>query len=228
MTHKFIARKIKEEELSVKYEFVLESGEPNEGLLRTVFGEYIEEPMLKRGELGQSFVMIGQCPLLSGMMHFSTEEDIANNRIYFSVASQQLKNKVVSVVEEEEDVMHLKMSDGVIVRLKNATDRAIPQIFFLLMLVDILDGMVIEVDIADYYPNCSNCCMNVSNLKKYIKLANEKIIKVVEGKQGCFFDYSQFDVGKKKVECGNFIRSKNPDIRELLETLSVFSEIENF
>lgn len=227
MTHSFRCTKVEEEELSVKFEFALESGKADEGLLRTVFGEYIEESILMKSQAGQSFITIGQCPLMDKMMHYSVEEKIKDDKIKFSISSQLFKNKVVQTVEEGESIMHLMMPDGTVIMLKNATDRAIAQIFYSITLVDILDGMLVTVNIEDYYPNCGNCCINKCNLDKYIKLATEKVRNYYEGKTGCMLGVSQFDMSKKIMECENFIRNKHPDIQEVLETISVIPEIEN-
>jgi hypothetical protein len=227
MTHRFSCTKVVEEELSAKYEFKLESGKADAGLLKTVFGEYIEEPILMKSQDGQSFVMIGQCPLMDKMMHYTVIEDAENNKICFTISSQLLKNKVVDTIEAGENIMHIRLSDGTMVRLKNATDRAISQIFYMFVLLDILNGMIIEVNIDDYYPNCRNCCMNKCNVSKYLKLAVENVRLYFEDKTGCLVRQSKFDETKKIVECGSFIRNKNPDIREILATISVLPEIEN-
>jgi len=228
MTHSFRSRKIEEEELSVKYEFVFESGESDNELLKTVFEEYIEEPILMRSRAGQSFIMIGQCPLLDKMMNYSITEDFDNNKIYFSVTSQLIKNKVVDSAVKESGVIHMKLPDGTMLRLKNATDKSVSQIFYLLSILDILDGMLIEVDINDYYPNCRNCCVNEANLKNYIKLADDSIsIPTRSDVAGCALGLHCFDAEEKIVECGNFIRNKNPDVQELFESISIIPEIEN-
>lgn len=227
MTHSFSCVKVAEEDLIVKFEFALESGDVNEGLLKTVFGEYIEEPILMKSQAGQSFIVIGQCPLMDRMMHYIVEDDIVDNKIHFSISSQLFKNKIVEVVEEGESIMHLMLSDGTMVMLNNASDRAIAQIFYAFVLVDILNGMHIEVNIEEYYPNCRNCCMNKCNLDKYIKLSTERLQNYYKEKVGCVLGVPLYDESKKIVECGNFIRNKNPDIQEVLETISVVLEIEN-
>ena len=227
MTHSFSCAKVAEEELSVKFEFALKSGKADEGLLKTVFGEYIEEPILMKSQEGRSFINIGQCPLMDHMMHYSVEEDIVDNKIRFSLSSQLFRNKIVETVEEGDSIMHLMMSDGTMVMLNNASDRAIAQIFYVLVLVDILDGMHIEVDIEEYYPNCRNCCINKCNLDKYIKLSKEEIQNYYKEKTGCVLGISRFDESKKIVECGSFIRNKHPDIQEVLQTISIVPEIEH-
>jgi hypothetical protein len=227
MTHSFKSRKVSEDELSVKYEFVLESGEPDVGLLRTVFSEYIEEPILMRSHAGQSFIMIGNSPLIDKMMNYSIEEDFDNNKILFSITSQLIKNKIVDSVARENNVIHMKLPDGTMLKLKNATDRSIPQIFYILTLLDILDGMIVEVDINDYYPNCKNCALRMGNLQAYLKLADSLLQDSVREKTGCVLNFQCYDVEKKIVECGSFIRNKNPDIEELFASVSIIPELEN-
>ena len=227
MTHSFSCTKVKEEDLSIKFEFALESGKFDEGLLRTVFGEYVEEPILMKSQAGESFILVGHSPLMDRMMHYSVEEKVEDNKIRFSLSSQLFKNRVVETVEEGESIMHLAMADGTVIRLNNATDRSIAQILYSIVLVDILDGMNIKVDIEDYYPNCRKCCINKCNLDKYIKLTSNRIRDYYESKTGCVVGNPKFDETKQIVECGNFIRNKHPDIQEILDTVSIVPEIEN-
>ena len=81
MTHKFKCSKVGEAEISIDFEFVLEEGEADSGLLKTVFSEYIVEPILQKTRNGESFISIGQCPLLRDALHYTIVEDFENNKI---------------------------------------------------------------------------------------------------------------------------------------------------
>ena len=123
--------------------------------------------------------------------------------------------------------MHVKLPDGTVIMLKNATDRAIARILYMIAILDILDGMLIEVDIEQYIPNCRNCCLNKCNLTAYLKLAGDFVGNYYVDREGCVIENSKFDEKEKIVECGNFIRNRHPDVQEILETISVIPEIEN-
>lgn len=230
MTHSFVCKLYEEDDQTLKFKFYLDKGEQNEGLLKTVFGEFIEEPILKRLVIGEPFIRFVHSPILDGMIHYSVDSDIISSTIRFSLTSIYFRNRLVDKVDEEKvhEHFYLKFPDGVLLELENATDKSIPQIMFALVIKDILNGMKIDVDIKDYYPNCKNCAMNIENLRKYLKLGDESIQMFFDvSKSGCLFELDIYDERGEEIECARHVRKTYPNIKSLLDTVSIFPKIEN-
>lgn len=200
-----------EEEIFHKFAFKQVEGEPNAALMTVVFEEYINKPFLEKIEEGRSFIAVGESPLLDKTMN--TEVEIKEGVIEYKVASQLFRNKIVPVSEvgEDDTALYMELPSGEALRLRNASSKNIGQIMFLLIVVDILDGMQVEVDIEEYIPKCVNCAFEEENIKMYSSAFSTEVKEYLTDRRGCTVGCKSYNL-EGMVECKFFVRDTNPDL----------------
>jgi hypothetical protein len=212
------------DDIFYKFSFKLEEGEQNAGLMNVVFDEYINNPFLENIRRGHSFIAVGESPLLDRQMNFSVER--TEDKIEYKLTSQLFKNKIVpeSQVGKESNTLYMELVSGSAISLKNASAKNLGQIMFLLVVVEILNGMLVEVDIEDYIPRCANCTFEEENIKLYSGSFHSTLKTFLEGKTGCVINYNKYG-DDMEIDCPFFVRNTNPDLRDVEATLTGMQEV---
>lgn len=214
--------------MSLRYEFAGIEGEKDFGLTRTVFAEFIEYPILYKTKKGCSFIPITDGPLLDNVISYSVELNKRSNKIVFSITSALFKSKIIpNATETDENTFYIKMADGTVFDAKNITDKTLGSVLCLQIIAHMLDGMRIDVDIADYFHNCNNCCFKKENVLKYYKLFNEDRRADIMVSGDCIFSCESYNSETENVECDNFVRNTYPNIKKIIETLELYYTLES-
>jgi hypothetical protein len=218
VTHKFKSELIEEDEIFYKFVLKQEGGVKNADLLDVVFEEYINLPFLQTIIEARSFIAVGESPLLDRSV--SVEINKEKTAIEFKLMSQLFRNKFVppEQIGKDNTMLYMELPSGEAIGLKNAADTKMGQILYLLTIITILNGMVIEVNIENYIPRCDNCVFKKENLVMYSPFFSSGVKTFLDDRDGCVIGIDEFG-DKKTVKCAYFVRDTNPDLRDAERTL---------
>lgn len=204
-----------------KYQFKQIEGDTDFDLMRVVFKEFIELPILRKMERGEAIINMAQSPLLNNIVRINVTEKVDEHLILYSISGSLLANKIIPIeeVDAEDKYVYIKLNDGTAIRLVNASDRNLSMVIFLHIIVDLLDGMKPSVDPSDYTPCCRTCVFQAENIKYYLGLLEEDYRDEIKTRSGCVLNRENYDVDRNEVECEYYIRNTYPDTTDILAVI---------
>lgn len=205
----------------LKYQFGQIEGDTDFDLMRVVFKEFIELPILRKMERGEAVISMAQSPLLNNIVRVNVAEKTNEHLILYSISGSLLANKIVPIEESnaEDKYVYIKLNDGTAIRLINASDRNLSMVIFLHIITDLLDGMKPSVDPSDYIPCCRTCVFQAENMKYYLGLLEEDYRDEIKTRVGCVLGRENYDVDRNEAECEYYIRNTYPDTADIFAVI---------
>jgi len=205
----------------LKYQFEQIEGDTDFDLMRVIFKEFIELPILRKMERGEAIINMAQSPLLNNVVRVNVTEKVREHLILYSVSSSLLANKIIPIeeVNTEDKYVYIKLNDGTAIRLVNASDRNLSMVIFLHVVADLLDGMKPIIDPTSYNPCCHTCVFQTENIKYYLGLLEEDYRDEIKTRVGCVLGRENYDVDRNEVECEYYIRNTYPDTADVFAVI---------